>query len=657
MSDTSNFKQKFEEIQTSIDFEDFVSFEEENDRVSKIINNASSSGFAAQSGIQMGNLQSAMDEYARAMNQAAIAKSTGLPVRSPIQTYKGFAAEEYFKWTLDINVLAEGIPKSSIGIYTKGELPDGTVLSGIDMDTDISIWTRKFPWSKPMRTQDYQSKIHNDISAYAKDFKNPQYQRQGLDFVGGANQGVNDRIAVNVRGKRPTSDNITNEGAAELAEFMQTQSTPEYAKRQEKIDRLNQVTLGRAVAMGAATGFVLTTVQEIVNVVKKSDEMTEEQFIESIQHILCGTIEGGVRGGAITGSVQLFSKMIGREIAANSIEAIPAMVIANVAVDFAKDLYNCFVTQTIDTDDLLCNSVNNVFSSAAGFGGGYVGGQIGASVVGHVATQAVTQGASTLVSAQSAAATGAAIGSAIGPIGTVIGSVVGGIVIGIAANAIIGTANVDAQKAFNDCVAEINSHIELQGCEKLYYFADSMATISEFRLSFKNLLPCYNLISDLREYNLRKKAIKSIREQLQNNLDSIDVEKEKMLIKLEKAHNKKICELTEAFEAQKATMFGNFQESMNMYVANSYMQYLSAYEVMSCDAERLLEELRTEEIAHSEVITNMKNRNEVNEQLNLMLKELRESDDEHIVTPFISKIMWFMQPEGNKTFRLLFFTL
>ena len=37
-----------------------------------------------------------------------------------------------------------------------------------------------------------------------------------------------------------------------------------------------------------------------------------------------------------------------------------------------------------------------------------------------------------------------------------------------------------------------------------------MSNLSDFRLSFKNLLPCYNLISDLREYNLHKKAIKDI---------------------------------------------------------------------------------------------------------------------------------------------------
>ena len=180
--------------------------------------------------------------------------------------------------------------------------------------------------------------------------------------------------------------------------------------------------------------------------------------------------------------------MIGKEVAANSLEAIPAMSLANVAVDFAKDLYKCFVKNTIDTDDLLCNSVNNVFTSIAGFGGAWAFGQLGGHIAGQLTSQSFSQGVSMMAAAKSSAATGAAIGSSFGPIGTIVGSVVGGIVIGLGANAIISTANKDAYNAFTTCINNINSHIELSGCEKLYYFADSMSNISDFRLSFKDLL-------------------------------------------------------------------------------------------------------------------------------------------------------------------------
>ena len=116
-------------IGEDISFDDLVDFSAGDEVVSSVIRDASSEGTATQAGIQTKSLQSAMDNYANAMNQSAIAKSTGLPVRTPTQQYKGFAAEEYFKNTLKINALAKGVSDSKIGIYTKGPMPDGTVLS------------------------------------------------------------------------------------------------------------------------------------------------------------------------------------------------------------------------------------------------------------------------------------------------------------------------------------------------------------------------------------------------------------------------------------------------------------------------------------------------------------------------------------------------
>lgn len=614
-----NIDLDFEELSTNID--------SPIDAVADTVRNASSVGSATQAGLQTVSLQSAIDNYAQTMNQSAIAKSTGLPVRTSSVQYKGFAAEEYFKQTLKINSLAKGVPDGQLGAYTKGAMPDGTTLSGIDMETDISIWTRKRPWSKPNRSVDYQSKIHNDASVYTKDISNAQYEN--VEFVGGSGQGVNDKVSVNIGKKKFSSDAITPEEATSLADKMKAQDTADYQKSAEKHGELNKVNMGRAVAAGAATGAILTTVKEIIEVIKNRDNLPEDQFIMSIEHILCGTVDGAARGGAIIGSVQLLGKVMGKEIAANSLGAIPAMAIANTALDFAKDLYRCFVSGTIDADDLLCNSINNSFSSFAGFGGAYLGGQI-----------------ATFATAKTAAATGAAIGSPLGPVGTIVGSVVGGIVIGLGANAIIGTANKDAQKAFNECVTEINTHIELSGCAKLYYFADSMSSISDFRLSFKNLLPCYNLISDLKEYNLRKKAIRSIHEQLDASLESIETSKITALRKIEEQHNHRLEELQSRFNEQREAMFDEFKESMNTYVANSYSQYIGLFDILSGDMQDVLASLNSNKLTQNSMLECARNRNKINEQLNQTLTEImQDPESDALLKPFIEKLSWFMQQD------------
>jgi len=597
------------------------------DAIAETLRDASSIGTATQAGLQTVSLQSAIDNFAKELNQSAIAKSTGLPVKTPSAQYKGFAAEEYFKQTLKINSLAKGIPDYKLGVYTKGTLPDGTTLSGIDMETDISVWTRRHPWSKPARTIDYQAKIHTEASEYAKDINNAQYKN--VEFVGGSGQGVNDTVNVRIGKKQVSSDALTPDEATKLADSMKAQKAPEYSKSAEKHAELNRVNLGRAVAAGAATGAILSITKEVIDVIKNRDNLSEDQFIKSIEHILCGTTEGAVRGGAIMGSVQILGKVVGKEIAANSLGALPAMAVANTAVDFAKDLYKCFVIRTIDADDLLCNTINNTFSSFAGFGGAYLGGQI-----------------ATFASVKTAAATGAAIGSPLGPIGTIVGSVVGGMVIGLGANAVIGTANKDAMKAFNECITEINTHIELSGCEKLYYFADSMSSISDFRLSFKNLLPCYNLISDLKEYNLRKKAIRNIQEQLDASIENVETTKIMALRKIEEQHNRRLEELQNRFNEQREAMFDEFKESMNTYVANSYSQYIGLFSVLSCDLQDVLSSLNNNRFTNNSILEYARNRNKINEQLNETLTEImQDPEPSALLKPFIEKLSWFMQQD------------
>lgn len=581
---------------------------------------------ATRAGIQTQSLQAAMDNYAAEMNKSAIVKSTGLPVRTPAAQYKGFAAEEFLKNTGRINALAKGVPDYKIGIYTKGELPNGTVLSGIDMQTDISIWTRKRAWSKPARTVDYQSKVYNDASKYAKAQNNPQYAE--VEFVGGSGQGVNDVISFEAGGKRISSDTKTPEGYTELAEQMKQQNTPEYAQSKEKLAELNKVNLGRAVAAGAIAGGILSMTSEIVNLIKKGNGLSEEDFVKSIEHIFCGTVEGGARGGAIMGSVQLVGRVLGKEIPANSLGAVPVMAAANFAIDLGKDLFRCFVSESIDADDLLCNSVNNLYASVAGFSGGYAGGEL----------------AGLLVSAKASAATGAAIGSAIGPIGTIIGSVVGGFVIGLGANAVVGVANKDAIRSFNACIEEVNSQIELSGCERYYYFADTMSELSDFRFSFKDLLPCYNLISDLKEYNLKKKKLKEAEAQLDTS--AITEEKKKVLARIAKQTRTQIAGLEAQFWNQRALLIEDFRASSNTYVSNSYAQYLDMYSIISGEIGGKQTETDSAHAVYCATLDAMRLRNKANQSINEMLSDiLEDSESERLLKPFIEKLRWVMQQD------------
>ncbi len=607
------------------------------------INNTAFGANAAMAGYQTVSLQEAMNNYAKAMNEAAFT-SKGQITKQNSSSHKGFAFEEHHKWTTKINALAKGIPDYKIGVYTKGELPDGTTLTGIDEHIDLVSYTRESPWQKPKQKDAAQLKCHNNPEDYAKDFKKGgKYDKPNLQNVGGAEQGVPDRFKTSIGGTTVESDPMTPQEAYQLSQDMKAQKTPEYAKRAEKQAELNRVKLGQAVKMGAATGAILTTVKEIMHVVKDRDNLSEDQWITSIQHILCGAAEGGIRGGTIAVSVQLLGKALGKEIAENSFGAVPAMALANASIDFAKDLYKLFVAKTIDADDLLCNTVNNTFSSVAGFTGAYIGGKIG--LAGAVSIEAMPV-VSSYLSMKGAAEAGAAIGSALGPIGTVIGATVGGLIIGYGASLIIGTANKDAAKAFNDCIVEIKTHTELSGQEQMYYFADAMSELSDFRLSFKNLLPCYNLISDLKEYNLRKKAIKNVRAQLESNLVAMDDKKRAALEEIEQQHRQRLAMLDSIFEDQRTSMYEQMGNSMKTYVENSYAQYVDTFNLCQFDIASLDFEREQALESHNAILASIEHRNEANRQLNIELDELM-SDPESAskVKPFVDRIVSVMSQD------------
>lgn len=594
-----------------------------------IVRNVASEGEAARAGEQTRSLQRAMDSYQDVINKRAIAKSTGEPVRTSTAQFKGFIAEEYQKITAKINALAAGVPDYAVGIYTGGEMQaDGTRFSGIDMQKDVTAFIRDHPWSREFRTHSWQSKIHNDADAYRADFAVERYQ--DVEVVGAAGQGVNDKAHLRYRKTDFTSDSKTTSEYAEMTDRAKDQATLPYERRSEKLDELDGVNLRASVKAGAISGLILSSIREIQGIIRKSERPTRKQFVESVEHVLCETIEGGMRAGVISESIHLLGKTLNKEISSGSIEAIPAMAGASVMVDLAKDLYRCFFEGSIDADKLLCNTVNNTFTSVAGCLGGAAGGRAGAK-------------AFRLLTAKESIATGAAIGSPLGPIGIILGSVIGSAIINIGASALISTANEDAWSAYCRCVDDVNAQVELEGVDRAYYFADTMASLSEFRPSFRCLLPCYNLISDLSEYNLHKKAMSEYGDRLDAGLEVLDDQMRDKARERKRVYRARMLELRESFKAQRVLLEDDYRETLNTYIANSYEQYFCVSEIITSNARELAEELERRRTEHSYVLDYMRHCNKVERYLNDVLDELMQyKEDKELLSPFIKLIEDYM---------------
>lgn len=100
------------------------------------------------------------------------------------------------------------------------------------------------------------------------------------------------------------------------------------------------------------------------------------------------------------------------------------------------------------------------------------------------------------------------------------------------------------------------------------------------------------------------------------------------------------------FAEQREAMEGEFRESINTYVAGSYMQYIGVSGVLTENADSLLEELEQRKTAHSGILDYMRHRNEINAELNDMLRRLMEDkNSQSLLRPFVEKLTWFMQQD------------
>ena len=599
-------------------------------------------GVAQAAGQKTRSLQQMMDGYAKALKDFAL-KPDGTPTRMRSAQFKGFAAEEYFKLTAKINGLADGTWSWQFGVYTYGELPGGSVLSRIDMQYDIVGFSRKWPWENPERVANYQAKIHNDAKQYKKDWAKKKYE--GVSKVGGAGQGVNDTVRIPGPKGEILSDTGTPMGFTNLADEMKAQAVPPYDHREEKLDSLSQHNIEMAVKAGAVTGLICSSVSEIIQLWQNKENLTKEDFVDAAVGILCGTVEGGVRGGAIVGSVRVFSKVIGKEIAENSLEAVVPMALANTTVDFAKDLYACLVTKEIDKDDLLCKTVSNAYSSTAHVFGGWALGKAGEQAAWAIKALTASKAAETAVSIKSVAATTASIGSAFGPIGAVIGAVVGSYVINAAVTAIERDCDEKARQAVNDCIMEMQSNLELYGFDRYQFYVDGLDELSETQLSFKMLIPCYNLLFDIKEYNYRKKKLREVREIALATPDWDSIKKAQ-INKIEQAITRDIRVLEESFLKKKQLMENGFQGQMRQYLQASYQEYLSVSATMTSDMDSLYEQLCAQNSKHLTAIIELQKKRDLDTELNQELSDLMANKDSaDLLRPFVAYIMDIMKAD------------
>lgn len=512
--------------------------------VEKTAQDVSASTSIALGNMRVINLQHAFADYQKIMLDA-VRKNDGGISALPDDKLKGFVFEAHHKGTFNIDAAAKGLFKNEVQAHIGGDtLADSSVLSPFDMKTDIAIESRptlrqQFGKEQPT-VKDYQAKVYESRSKTLN-----QLSKYDTNKLGPADQTPEyAQLEEMYRGRTVKSDPMTSDDSLKTTSKAKNGNI-DYGPKQQRLNELRWVNFQTAVKAGAITGAVSATIGEIADICKNSKALTPEQFQESIVNVLKGTADGAARGGVLYVAAELFG--------ATGLKSVPGMAVANTLYDFAKDLYR-LITGKIDADDLLCNTVNNAFTSTATFAGA----QLGMSA---------------------AIGLGATLGTAVGPVGTLIGGAIGGLIAGFGASAIVTGAQKDAFKRVQADIEEVMQSTTLNPRMTQLKLVGKMSSLSEIEFSFKDLIPMYNIIGDLAEYNHRKKVIKEVRHQVRETRENLDAKfaraKEQML----EMHERRCQELEWQFASARRHLTQEYRKAFQHEIGSQFQRFMTSYSV------------------------------------------------------------------------------
>lgn len=536
--------------------------DDSSENVNKIINKAFVNGQITDVEIRTRRLEEIIDWYPKMLNDAALTKD-GIPVKTPTPQFRGFIAEKLHAWSYKKNSLINGAWDCETGAYTGGDiLPDGTKLQPNDPKVDIVIESRKNHFSKEIVKKEYQSKIHNDEKNYDKSFNKPKYK--DVEKVGGPNQNKYAKsIEQTNNGITTPSDEITSlEKLNKITDEAKAQESKPYENKDKDLKEMANNNLKHSVIQGAKWSFAISTISEIINMYHERKNLDEEKIKESFKKIIIDTGRGGLHSGLMVETINILNNFLNKTVTNNSIETIPALSLVSSTEAFCNDLYKCFIKNELEFDDVLCNSVQNTYDNVFNFGGNVIGSTIGGKVA-------------AVLTAKEAAAIGAGMGSTVGPLGTIIGGILGGFIFTQISSYMCKIAKEDGEQAYIDSLKKINKCFSLDDSENMLYFIDNLTTMSEFKLSFKDLMPCHNIFSDISEYQIRKNEIKRIHTLIENAKKEFEKNKEDELKAIQYRHLKRIKELKENINSQKNFLTNEHMELLDTYVRESYEKYIS----------------------------------------------------------------------------------
>ncbi|MCI3922169.1 hypothetical protein MO973_18230 [Paenibacillus sp. TRM 82003] len=550
------------------------------------ISNATNAVNHALTHVRVINLEQAITNYKATIEQS-VRTNSGQLSNLPDDKLKGFVFEAHHKASYNIDAAAKGHFPHRTQAKIGGEpLADGSLMSTRDQLNDIILETRhglrqRLGLDHPTQ-KGYQAKAYKDEGATQRALKGYDTGKVGpSDHVPDHSVVRNEKLKV----QSDAMDSITLKQSTTKAR----EGKIEYDRAGEKVRELKLNNFKYAVGSAAVVAGLQAAIVEIYDIVKNKKELTLEQFQTSVVHVLKGAADGGARAGVIYCASSLFRT------------SVPVLAAANTLYDFAKDMYK-FCDGTIDADDLLCNTVNNAFSSAAAFGGAQLG-------------------------VAAAVSLGATIGTAVGPVGTAVGAAIGGLVFGLGAGAVISSASKEAaarvRESLEDAMQATTQYPEMRQLRLI----DSMSRLSERPFTLKSLIPMHNIIGDLSEYRQRKQVLTGMMRDIEHARNELDARFHEAERAIYEQHRQRLAMLEDQFQQARTNLAGAYRDQFDVAIGGEFREFQLSFAFSFGNLSLRWGELEQQQQRHERKLDDMRQRREANAFLIELLEAMKDGEN------------------------------
>ena len=584
-------------------------------------------GVGAWNQMQGDALNSALDAYSQGIKDS-ISNGSGGFTNQSIDVQQGFVAEAHHVGSFNVEASAKGL--NNHRATRNSGVHNDPVADAVVTTPDGTKTTHQMKFYKdgqktaaalsPERYDTVDSKIVPsdqvpDVRASAS--KQAARNQDTRPSVSKSNQHTAETATDKLASKdgKVSSTGLKRKGdgsAEELAKRTKKNNEgPEYGEKARVRTEFNSMQYHNAAKGGAIAGAASEGVSILIDILRSDKPMTMDDCMDAAKRLVASSARGAGNALLITGiqhagqamvdaaknqGTKAVSQAMGKHLAKGNVAA----AVAQITVQLAQNLYR-FSQGEIDNLQLASSTVGGtmqiVGSSLSYTAGAAVGTWLGASVPAAISGYAIA-------------------GTTLGAVGVMASGMVFGIGFALAAGAYVNHFSTEgrtlASNQLNFALEQLNG-----GKIDMSTYVGKVATMSEIKFQWSDLLPFSGAISVLAEYGQRKNQLQATRSHIQSMIDALPAQERAIMQELADQYRTAIQHVEQQYMEARASIteqaldqFDTLSEQLSEHLEQKFVlfapirrSYIEQSELMDLEVHKAQEDNERAKVYKRELLS------------------------------------------------------